>query len=245
MNAKCRTEDEGFLYRFEDVDEPVGNGPLREDNRATLETITNYNKTVGGEPKFWRRQFGKTVTASQREFDWYFGFLLPLACIYFDPFVFTSWHDGDGFFAAYQPFAYTLSAASIMALAAWMLFGERLRGLAAPLAGIFFVASGVALIIGVMLLPFSLLGLVALIGMLGFTPLMTSLVFARNAVRALRFSGSLFDRRTLVYVAILSGLIGLALPLVINQQIKWANASVLRTTDIERWGIDMNQTERK
>ncbi len=235
MNAKCQTEDGSFLYRFEDFDESPLDGSLSETHVSPLPTIGSYDKTVGNEPKFWRRQFGRTVTSAQRKFDWYFGFLFPLVCIYFDPFVFTSWNHDNAIFAAYQPFAYALSAASIMGLAAWILFGERLKWIAAPLAGLFFAAAVVSLFIGVVLLPFSLIGLVVLIGMLGFTPLFTSFVFGRNAVRALRFSSAVFDRKTLVYVAVLGALIGLTVPAVVNQQITALDVSVLRTADVEIW----------
>jgi hypothetical protein len=53
------------------------------------------------------------------------------------------------------------------------------------IAGIFFVGSGVAVIIGIVLLPMSLLGLLVCLGVLGFIPFLTAYVYFRNGLRAL------------------------------------------------------------
>ena len=168
---------------------------------------------------FWKRQFQQDATDDQKTFDWFFGIILPVACFFLDPIVFESHLGGSAFLGDYKPFAYLLSFASIMALMAWLLWGEKLRWLNAPLAGIFAVGGIVSLAVGLVLLPLSLLGLFFLIGILGFTPLLTSLVFARNSVRALRSARPYLAKRSLVYSSLLTALFAFVVPYVANVEI--------------------------
>src|SRR5687767_6414550 len=82
---------------------------------------------------FWKRQFLQRPTRKQRVFDWAYGVVIPVVCVAGDPIVFSA----HGILAEYRPFAHLLSAVSILAMCAWLLWGERLRWLAAPLAGLF------------------------------------------------------------------------------------------------------------
>jgi hypothetical protein len=136
---------------------------------------------------FWQRQFKTDITRGQKKFDWTFGVILPVICFYFDPIVFKNgFADNDqailGKFAIY---AYALSFAAIMANMAWLLWGQRLKWLNAPLSGLLGTSSLAACAIGIVLFPFSILGLFFMfIGALGFTPLLTSFVLLRNSIRA-------------------------------------------------------------
>src|SRR5258707_7212324 len=58
---------------------------------------------------FWRRQFQAEPTRRQKQYDWFFGVIMPLVCIFFDPIVFKMWcgDRGGGIFGAYRPFAYS------------------------------------------------------------------------------------------------------------------------------------------
>ena len=171
---------------------------------------------------FWRRQFQAEPTRRQKQYDWFFGAIMPLICIFFDPVVFSSKFGevGGGLLGAYRPFAYSISFISIMAMIAWLLGREKLGDFAALFAGLFFAASAISLAVGVVLAPFSLIGLVFLIGALGFTPLFTSVIFLRNGVRALRAANVSLGRSTLVYGSILGGILGLTFPYTLNAEIK-------------------------
>ena len=87
----------------------------------------------------------------------------------------------------YQAFAYLFSAVQIFLLLVWLVLrpvnpiGSRIIA-GALLAGAAFCVS-----LGVVLSPFSLLGLAFGIGIFGFTPFLTALVYLRNSVRAFRF----------------------------------------------------------
>lgn len=214
MNAKYLEVSGRTYYAFE---EPEFIGPVLavKPEAQPLLTVEKYNEGEI-ESKFWRRQFGRVVTTSQRKFDWIFGVLMPLICFFFDPIVFRSWYEDDGLLATYRIFAYLLSGTAIMGLAAWLLWGERLKALNAPLAGLFAAAGLVAALVGIPLLPISVFGSVILIGFLGFTPFFTAVIFLRNALRAGRAAAEHYDPTDLNYVTVLSFLAGFTIPWIIN-----------------------------
>src|SRR5437762_7574420 len=186
-----------------------------EQAECELQTLGSCGQPETEKRKgFWRRQFRVEPTRRQRQYDWFFGVVMPAVCIFFDPIVFKFWGEPDGgILGAYRPFAYAGSFVSIILMITWLLWREKLSGFSALLAGVFFAASAISLIIGVVLLPFSLIGIVFyLIGLLGFTPLFTSVIFLRNGVRALRAANIGLERRTLVYASSLSALWGLSFP---------------------------------
>lgn len=176
---------------------------------------------TGVKETFWRRQFQKEATESQKKFDWIFGIILPVACFAFDPAIFKTsdlW-GSNAYLGSIKPFAYLLSFLSVMTLMAFMIWGVKLKWLNAFLAGFFFIGGLVSLGIGVVLLPISLLGLIILIGALGFTPLFTAFVYLRNAVRSYKFAKSHLNKRVLIQTAILAALFGSITPAVINFEI--------------------------
>lgn len=182
----------------------------------TLELNEEVKKKSKG---FWRRQFQTEATRAQKTFDWLFGVLLPIACFIFDPVVFKGNLLGEAYLGAYKPFAYTLSFVSVMAMAAWLIWGAKLKWLNGWLAGFFLVGGIVSLAIGVILFPISLLGLVMMIGVLGFTPLLSGAIFLRNALRAYRMAKPLMEKNVLVYSMVLSALLTAVIPSVINAEI--------------------------
>ncbi len=131
-------------------------------------------------PDFWDRQFAPNATWPQVEFDLAVGVALPLICLAADPFVFQGGITGSPLLGAYRLFAYTFIGSAVIALICWL----SLRAMPAFLAGVFFADALFALAIGAILLPWSMIGLAACIGVLGFAPFFTSLAYARNACRA-------------------------------------------------------------
>lgn len=170
---------------------------------------------------FWRRQFQKDSTVSQKKFDWIFGVILPIVCFVFDPIVFKGGEMGGAAeLGAIKPFAYILSFVLVMAMSARLIWGEKLKWLNAFLAGLFIVGAAISLGIGVILLPLSLLGLVMLIGILGFTPLLTSLVYFRAAIRAYQSAKPFLEKRVLRNTFVLSAIFSVVIPYVVNVEIK-------------------------
>lgn len=169
---------------------------------------------------FWKRQFQKNATRSQLKFDWIFGVILPFICFAFDPVVFKGNAMGIAFFGTFKPFAYILAYISLSTMTAWLIFGEQLKWLNAFLAPFFFVGGIISLVIGIVLFPFSLFGLIIIIGILGFTPLFTSFVYLRNSFRAFHSIKNIFETKILTAVFILSIVFSLVIPAVINFQIR-------------------------
>jgi hypothetical protein len=184
-------------------------------NISRLPSISTDTEESVTQTGFLRRQFQLESTRAQKQFDWFFGIILPVICFAFDPIVFK----GESFLGIAKPFAYLLSFASIMAMMAWLIWGGRLKWLNGILAGFFLVGGLVSLAIGIVLFPFSLIGLVLLIGVLGFTPLVTSIVYLRNATRAYRAAEPLLEKHVLIRSAVLSAMFGFVTPFVINTEI--------------------------
>jgi hypothetical protein len=122
------------------------------------------------------------------------GVWMPMVCFYFDPIVFTRWsseYGPVGWLAAYQIPAYALAFTAIMAQSAWLLWENRLGPVCTLIGMVLSLSAVVAAIIGVILFPFSLLGVLILLGFLGFTPLFSAFVYWRTAVRAIRSGASI------------------------------------------------------
>ena len=102
---------------------------------------------------------------------------------------------------------------------AWLIWGRKLGWLNAVFSGLFFVSGIVSLVVGVFLLPYSIFGLIVLIGALGFTPLFTSIVYVRNALRAFEAAELLEDDHLLVRSFFLGALISFSVPYVVNSEI--------------------------
>lgn len=143
-----------------------------------------------------------------------------MICFVFDPIVFNSYGSGKGAeLGNYKPFAYILSFVSVMAMSAWLLWGKKLKWFNALLSGLFSVCALISLAIGIILLPLSLLGLVVIIGVLGFTPLFSSIAYSRNALRAYISAKPFLKKTVLIYSLILSALFSIVIPSVINSEI--------------------------
>jgi len=177
---------------------------------------------------FWRRQFQPDATKAQKRFDWIFGVVLPVVCFFFDPIVFKASGFGRAFLGTYKPFAYILSFVSVMAMMAWLIWGAKLKWLGGALAGLFLVGGTVSLVVGVVLLPYSVFGLIIAIGALGFTPLFTSLVYLRNSLRAYESARPFLEKGVLVNLYYLSLILSTVIPSVANVQIKNALDEMLK-----------------
>lgn len=116
-------------------------------------------------------------------FDILFGIALPLVCFVADPGILRGdMALGPPMLRSVAAGIYVFIVPAMLLLAIWLAFRRGAILLAGPL-----LAGGVvALGIGVVLLPMSLLMSLALIGLLGLVPLGTALAFFRNGLAALR-----------------------------------------------------------
>ncbi|HMH01159.1 MAG TPA: hypothetical protein VK555_07080, partial [Terriglobales bacterium] len=112
-------------------------------------------------------QFQLPATTAQQWFDVSFGMVVPLVCLYFDPTVFRSLGAGDtGLLVPFRIFAYAEIALSIAALG-YFMFTRRASSM---LSGILSGGAIFSVLLGVAMFPLTMMGLVVLIGVLGFAP---------------------------------------------------------------------------
>jgi hypothetical protein len=137
-------------------------------------------RSASSGPTFWERQFAPLGTELQLGFDVILGIVLPLFCLMLDPIVFRAGAFGRPLIGEYAIAGKLAMICGMVSLAVWLLFGKFPALFVGLLAGGAALAAGLAVI----LLPLSLMGLVMLIGVLGFTPFVTAFVFLRNAIRA-------------------------------------------------------------
>jgi hypothetical protein len=186
-------------------------------NKKMVSLERNKDADVCKPVGFLERQFQQSPTLGQKKFDWTFGVVLPIVCIAADPLVFRSSIGLDRpLLEDYKVFAYVLSSASIMAMAAWLLWGNRLGEFRGYVGGFFLVASAVSFMVGVILLPYSILGTIILIGLLGFTPLFSGFVFFRNATRVIDSATDSCTNHYVCRAATIGALYGFVFPLVLN-----------------------------
>lgn len=154
----------------------------------------NQRSKQGALRGFGRRQFQQETTLARLIFDLTVGIVLPVLCLAFDPVVFRNGMLGPPVAGRFQVFAYSLIAVEIIALAVWLTVGERAGEWCGVLGGIMFAGALFSMFVGICLLPLSLIGLMFLIGILGFTPFLTAFIYVRNARRALRSAGARMTR---------------------------------------------------
>src|SRR4051812_21578733 len=165
------------------------------DGEEAMQSLSIYsnNFAISAQPRsrfrFWKRQFALERTRVQVGFDICFGILLPVICFTFDPIVFrTEGIRGRGILHGIQAFAYVLSTVEIFTLAVFLAVGpamqRNMQRLAGFFSGTFTFGALFSLSVGLLILPFSLIGLFFVIGILGFVPFFTFVVYLRNAVRA-------------------------------------------------------------
>lgn len=164
---------------------------------------------------FWRRQFMPPTSRAQLAFDVFFGMVAPVLCFVFDPVVFKSDFD-DGLFSSYQGYAYMVSGAEILVLLTWLIWGKQLQPRAGLAGGILMAGALFSGLIGVVILPFTLVGLFLGIGIFGFIPFLTALVYYRNGRQALQLAQNHFPDRAYLGTVALGSLLVLSAPAGVN-----------------------------
>ena len=170
---------------------------------------------------FWKRQFAPIPTPAQDKFDTLFAIVLPILFLVLDPVVFKTPGSffGPGYLEQYQLLAYLVSSVEIGLFLTWRTFRLRLRPFSMAFAGAFIAGAVFSLMIGIAILPLSVLGLMFLIGVFGFTPFATAFVFLRNGVRVARVNINHAGLPRRIAVAVLSGALTLTIPLIANGRV--------------------------
>jgi hypothetical protein len=132
---------------------------------------------------FWPPSFYQPPTSAQRVFDIFFGILAPPLCVILDPGLFSGFRLGTH--AIFSPLRILLYLEIIIGLSAlaYYLFARRASYM---LAGILYACALFSFLVGVTIFPFTLLALLAIIGVFGLVPFVTAFVFVRAGYRCLR-----------------------------------------------------------
>jgi hypothetical protein len=169
---------------------------------------------------FWNRQFRQTTTRPQLVFDLIFGVAGPILCFVFDPIVFQGGLAGPPFLPDYQGVVYLFSGVEIILLCLWLASGKGHEVSNALIGGALLSGGLFCLTIAILLFPLSLIGLAVGIGLFGFTPFFTGIVYLRNGWRALHGDGSKSSRITWATGAASGFLLVAAIPIVLSLQVR-------------------------
>jgi hypothetical protein len=176
--------------------------------------------------------YAPEVTPRQKAFDLIFGVIIPALSLIFDPIVF------KGNFIGTQPplwrfglSAYFAIGIGTVTLTIWLYKRPDSAFWTSFSATAFFVGSALSFLLGVVMLPYSIFGLIILIGILGFTPFVTSFVYFRNGIRAAHAAQTEAHRNTRIAATVWSLVITLVLPGVIfwqtNQFVELNKSAIL------------------
>jgi hypothetical protein len=186
-----------------------------------------FERDSGKPPTFWARQFDEKPTRAQTVFDVCAGIILPVVCLVFDPVVFRAGWGFGPLLGRFKLFTYALIAIEIAALAAWLALRGRAGVWTGPLGGVVMAGAYFSLVVGVVLLPFSLLGLMLFIGVLGFSPFLAALVYWRNGRLARRESARFLTAGQRKWLPVAAGVLALALPALAQLEVSRLVARLL------------------
>ncbi len=138
------------------------------------------------------------------------GIVAPIACLALQPVILSGEEfqmPGLRFINVYWLFAYGVIGVEMVVLALRLASGTRLGVWNGPVAGVLFAGAFFAGVLGLVLLPDSVVGLLVLIGALGFVPFLTAAVYFANAIEAYRDARRVAAGRRLVALVVLSALL--------------------------------------
>jgi hypothetical protein len=171
---------------------------------------------------FWGRQFALQRTRPQVVFDVIFGIVAPVLCFYFDPFVFRQSGiggiGGGAWFPQLDVLVYSFAAIEISFLILVMMGAKLPPWFYGFAAGILVVGFVFCFLIGMALLPFSVIGLIIyLIGLLGLIPFFTGIVYLRNLKLAHHLATLQTDPSRRLAPAVLGMIVALAIPVALHK----------------------------
>jgi hypothetical protein len=140
------------------------------------------------------------------------GFFLPVLCLYFDPILFA--HNKAN--TPVQLIALTGITFQMLAFLVWLFSKRQLSRLSGIFGGILLAGVLISFACGLLLLPLSVIGLVAfLIGLAGFTPFITCYVFYRHFSQAKNIAFSISSENWAIFMMLLGLFLAFAIPCLI------------------------------
>jgi len=171
---------------------------------------------------FWQCQFGSQVTTPQIIFDIAFGIVGPILCFALDPVVFRGGIGGGPLFPDIKIYVYLFSGLEVVMLSFWLLARAGFQIWNDLSGAALLVGGGFCLAVGLILLPFSLMGPMFGVGIFGFTPFVTGIVYLRNGIRALRSPRTDTSAFSRVVTILFSAVVAIGAPFLLGVAIHQA-----------------------
>jgi hypothetical protein len=162
--------------------------------------------------RFLRRQLQTEATLAQLIFDVTAGIVLPILCLVFDPLVFRGGIIGAPVLGSFQFFAYVMIGIEMAALGVWLAAGRRAGEWCGILGGMMLAGAVGSALIGLLLFPLSVIGMVFGVGFLGFTPFVTAFIYWRNARRARAVAGAAMSHAAVCLTLLLGASVPFGVP---------------------------------
>jgi hypothetical protein len=157
------------------------------------------------------------------------GIIAPMVCLALQPVLLsgeTFLLPGLRFINVFWLFGYGVIGLEMMALALRLAFGTRLGAWNGPVAGVLFAGALFAGSLGLVLLPFTLIGLFVIIGVLGFIPFLTAAVYYAHAVESYRQAREVAGGTRLLGSVLLGALLVIGVPGAVQARVsltvRWA-----------------------
>lgn len=175
---------------------------------------------------------GRLARLSQwRYYSVVFGLVMPVVCFGLEFVLLPAlgWLPGLVFFHRFRVFGYGVVLLELITLATWLRFRLRLGRASAAISGVLLAGAMFAGVLGVVLFPFAILGILALgIGLLGLVPLLTAHVYFRHGMAAYNRATAQFGRQSLVEALLWGAMLVYILPALIQTKITLTTQTAIK-----------------
>jgi hypothetical protein len=133
-----------------------------------------------------------------------------------------------GPFSQHRLFIYSIAVIVGAALSARLILGDRLRPYSGFVAGILMGGSACSFVLGILMLPMALIGLIFIVGILGFSPIIAGFVYMRNGIRSFREAAIISNEVPLAASFLLGAMLALGGPVILEETVSKSVDLVVR-----------------
>jgi hypothetical protein len=165
-------------------------------------------------------------------YDLLFGVLLPCGCLVVDPFFFRPFLPGRGVdVQMLSPWVFGSFALAMVCLVIQLAVGQRLKRFSPVLGGALFAAAGAATLVGLALLPVSIICVpIYGLGLLGLAPFVAAWVYMSSGYRAMLTLNAPPGSRVIMLGALLGAAMFIAAPVAL--QVKIGSDATIAVEDV-------------
>jgi hypothetical protein len=204
--------------------DPIEPHRAKKEGRDVAEVGDKGGQRAGGWPIVSR-------LIRWRHYDVTFGLIMPVVCFALEFVLLPAlgWLPGLIFFHRYRLFGYGVVALELAVLTVWLRSGDRLGRWSAALAGVLLAGSLFAGVLGLLLFPFAVPGVLVLgIGLFGFVPLFTAHVYYLNGIAAYRQAEAHLGKQRLLEALLWGGVLVYGIPGLVQARVSLVTRAALR-----------------